>query len=381
MGQTVLTNALVVTRDDAFSGTVVFDERGVLRVDTASTAVLGAVDCHGDLVIPGLIEMHTDNVERHLEPRPGVIWPSATAALMAHDSQMVGAGITTALDAISVGDYQSGHQRRELLKRTAEALAYGRDEGLFRSDHLMHLRCEVSDPGVVEMFEPYANDPVVRLVSVMDHTPGQRQWQDLEKMRQFHSRKRSYSDAEFAAYVEERQSLQSQHAAVHRKRVIELWSPRELPIASHDDTTREHVLEAAADGITIAEFPTTLGAASAAREHGMVTLMGSPNLVRGGSHSGNVSAGDLADRNLLDGLSSDYVPVSLLHGALKLADCHEFTTAAAMATVTCNIADMLGFDDRGEIALGKRADLARIRRLPEGTGAVRMVWREGVQVA
>ena len=109
--------------------------------------------------------------------------------------------------------------------------------------------------------------------------------------------------------------------------------------------------------------------------------MGSPNLVRGGSHSGNISAGELADEALLDGLSSDYVPVSLLHGALRLEEAHGFTLPEAIATVTGNVADMLGFDDRGELVPEKRADIVRVRRLHGSVAAVRAVWRQGVRVA
>jgi len=378
--ETVLSNATVVTRERAFTGSVAFDAGGVRAVDEGTSALPGAQDLEGDLLLPGLIEMHTDNVERHLEPRPGVMWPSPLAALTAHDAQMVAAGITTVLDAIAVGYYLEGGSRRQMLSLTVDGVRRGRDEGLFRADHYMHLRCEVCDPGVVEEFAPHAGDPVVRLVSLMDHTPGQRQWRDLDKMRTFHSRKRAYTDDELAALVTERRAVQAEHAAANRRAVLDLWRPRGLPVASHDDTTAEHVHEALREGATISEFPTTAAAASLARSEGMVTVAGAPNLVRGGSHSGNVSAAELADAGLLDALSSDYVPVSLLHGALMLADDHGFTLAGAMATVTCNVADMLGMDDRGELAPGKRADVIRVRRLDDGSALVRAAWREGRRI-
>lgn len=376
----ILTNAFVVTRERAFSGSVVFDASGIRAIDEGASQLLGAQDCDGDLLIPGLIEMHTDNVEHHLEPRPGVEWPSSTGALIAHDAQMAAAGITTVLDAIGVGDYHADGKRRRMLDRTARALRFGREQDSFRAEHLMHLRCEVSDPAVVDVFEPYADDPLVRLVSLMDHTPGQRQWHDLDKMRKFHSKRRSYTDAEFDAFVADRQTLQARHADQHRRAVIDLWKPRGLPMASHDDTTEAHVDEAARDGITIAEFPTTLLAARHAHKRNMVNVAGAPNILRGGSHSGNVAAVELADAGLLNAFSSDYAPVSLLQAALCLADKHAFNLPGAIATVTSNVAGMLGMTDRGEIAIGKRADLARVRRLPDGFGAVRTLWREGRRV-
>ena len=234
---------------------------------------------------------------------------------------------------------------------------------------------------VVELFEPLADNPLVRLISLMDHTPGQRQWWNLEKMRNFHSRRRSYTDHEFDSYVSERQDEQVRYAAQHRRRIIDLWRPRGLPMASHDDTTHAHVEESVSNGVTIAEFPTTIEAATLASELGMANVMGAPNLVRGSSHSGNVPAGELAERRILRALSSDYAPVSLLHGALRLVDVHGYTLPDAIATVSLNVAQMLGYDDRGVIARGKRSDLVRVRRLPDGSGAVRAVWREGQRVS
>ena len=381
MNEVILTNALVVTRREAFRGTVSFDGASITRVEHGLTGVSGALDCEGDLVLPGLIEMHTDNVERHFEPRPGVIWPSSLAAIMAHDAQMASAGITTVFDALSVGDYSAEQLRRRLLGLTVAGLKEGIKADAFRAEHWLHLRCEVSDPGVVDMFEPYAQESAVRLVSVMDHTPGQRQWRDVDKMRRVHSRKRTYTDEELRAFIADRQAKQDEFADRHRAAVLALWAPRGWPVASHDDTTAEHVAEGIRDGITISEFPTTALAAREARAAGMATVMGSPNLVRGGSHSGNISAGELADEALLDGLSSDYVPVSLLHGALRLEEAHGFTLPEAIATVTGNVADMLGFDDRGELVPEKRADIVRVRRLHGSVAAVRAVWRQGVRVA
>ena len=380
MSDTVLTNATIVTRDAAFNGSIEFGPNGISRIDNATSALPAACDCAGDLVIPGLIEMHTDNVERHMEPRPGVLWPSPISSLLAHDTQMAGAGITTVLDALAVGDYHDNGQRKIILGRVVEGLKHGRGQGLFRSEHFMHMRCEVADAAMLDMFKPFAHDPIVRLVSVMDHTPGQRQWHDLEKMRKFHSRRRTYTDAELSDFVRRRQEAQAKYALSNRQQVVELWRARGLPMASHDDTTPAHVQESLSDGISIAEFPTTLEAAALAASGGMMNVMGSPNLVRGESHSGNVSAVDLADAGVLHGLSSDYMPVSLLHGALKLNQEHRFTLPAAIATVTANIADMLAFDDRGEIAATKRADLVRVRKLDDGSAAVVTVWREGRRV-
>jgi len=375
---TALTNARLVCRDSVRKGTIVFDGADIDVLEEGASQLPGAIDCEGDFLLPGLVEMHTDNMERHLQPRPGVMWPSTVAALLAHDTQLCGAGITTVLDAISVGEYREGGARRELLTRAIEGLADARRSGVLKAEHFIHMRCEISDDAVVEMFEPHVDDPMVRLVSIMDHTPGQRQWRDLEKLKLFQSGK-GVGARDFDAYVKARVDAQERNAERHRKAVLELWSRRGLPVATHDDTTEAHVAEAVADGATISEFPTTTAAARKARELGMHIVMGAPNLVRGESHSGNVSAKELAGDDLLDGLSSDYVPVSLLHSAFILQDGFDVSLADAIRKISTNVAEMLGFHDRGELAPGKRADLIRVRRV-DGTPVVRAVWREGQRV-
>lgn len=379
MQELTLTGAVVVTRDAAFPGTVAVRDGAIAAVDEGGSRRPEALDLDGDYLIPGLIELHTDNVEKQLVPRPGVVWPSPLAAILAHDVQMAGAGITTVYDAISVGEYFDRDYRRALLALAIGAVRQATVTDLFKADHRLHLRCEVSDDAVIELFRPHAADPLVGLISVMDHTPGQRQWRDMDKFRQFNQRK-NLSDTEFEAYVRVRVEGASARVAENRREVLELWRPRGLPVASHDDTTLEHVAEAVADGIAISEFPTTLEAAERAKQAGMATVMGAPNLVRGESHSGNVSARELAEAGRLDALSSDYAPFSLLHGAFLLHQRVGMTLPEAVATVSANVADMLGLGDRGEIAPGKRADLVRVRMV-DGIPIVRGVYVRGDKVA
>ena len=151
--------------------------------------------------------------------------------------------------------------------------------------------------------------------------------------------------------------------------------------ATHDDATEAHIKEAITLGATISEFPTTVAAASAANNAGMSTIMGGPNVVRGGSHSGNVSAADLSDKGLLDALSSDYVPSSLLYGAFLLSDKQGLSLPDAIATVTTNPARMANFNDRGEIKAGLRADLIQVKRCTDGTPIVRKTFKLGERVA
>jgi len=371
----IFANARIVTRTAVIEGTVRVVDGIIREVEGGGTGVPNAIDLDGDYLLPGLIEMHTDNLEKHLIPRPGILWPSALAALLAHDIQVSGAGITTVLDAVFVGDYQSAGTRRQIMEDSVEAIRQARNERLLRADHMLHLRCEISDAGVLELFSPYAQENLVKLVSIMDHTPGQRQWSDLVKYRQFH-RDKKWTDAEFGKGIEDRIAVQQKCAAENRRRILKICRMRGLPVASHDDTTEQHSIESAADGVTLSEFPTTFQAARKARELGMRIVMGAPNIVRGNSHSGNVSASELADNKLLDGLSSDYYPLSLLHGAFLLHQRHGMPLPEAVAKVSANIADFLHLDDRGEIACGKRADLIRVK-LCGALPVVRAVWREG----
>ncbi len=375
----ILTNARVVCRDRVIDGgTVVVRDGLIAEVAEGASALPGALDLNGDYLLPGLIEMHTDNMEKHFVPRPGVLWPSPLAAVLGHDLQVAGAGITTVFDAISVGEYAEKGPRRNILAQSFAGVKHARAEGLTRADHFFHMRCEVSDPCVVEMFEPYAADPLVKLVSVMDHTPGQRQWTDVSKFVQY-NKGENWSEQELADKLAFLRDVQDKYAIRHRRIIVDLCRTHGIPLASHDDATEEHVAEAVADGVVIAEFPITMTAAVKAREAGLKTVMGAPNVVRGGSHSGNMSAVDCAREGQLDGLSSDYVPSSLLFAAFVMMETLAMPLNEAIAKVSANVADMVGLTDRGRIAPGLRADLVRVTHT-EHTPVVREVWVTGKRV-
>ncbi|MEO5883178.1 MAG: alpha-D-ribose 1-methylphosphonate 5-triphosphate diphosphatase [Caldimonas sp.] len=357
----IIRNARIVTASEEFLGCVAIEDGRIRAVERGGTSVTGTEDWAGDWLLPGLVELHTDNLEKHISPRPGVIW-NAHSAMVAHDAQCAAAGITTVFDSIVIGDMDRGGARSRTQHTSIEALHDCAGVGLLHVDHWLHLRCEVSVSDVAEVLDRYADDPLLRLVSVMDHTPGQRQWRDLKSYRRYAERNGGFADAEFSRMIEQRQDDQRRFAATNRAAVIELCRRRGLPVASHDDTELEHVAQAHAEAISISEFPTTVAAARAAREAGMSIVMGGPNLVTGGSHSGNVSAAELAGLDLLDIFSSDYVPSSLLLAAFKLREALDWQLPRAIATVTRNPARAVGLPDRGEIAAGLRADLIRVRR-------------------
>ncbi|WP_245593363.1 alpha-D-ribose 1-methylphosphonate 5-triphosphate diphosphatase [Azospirillum halopraeferens] len=371
----MLTNARIVGADGVFTGTLVVRRGRIAAVDDGRSHLAGAVDLDGDHLVPGLVELHTDNLERHLMPRPGVVWPAPLTAVLAHDAQIVAAGITTVLDAVCVGEHRDGGGRRAILDASVEAIRTARDEGLLRADHALHLRCEVADPDVLDLFAPFADDPLLRLVSLMDHTPGQRQWTDLTVYRRLLVAE-GWAEAEVPRLVAGRVEAQARFGAAHRLALAAHCRRRGIAMASHDDATPEHVAEAVADGIRIAEFPTTRTAAEAAHRAGLCVVMGAPNLVRGGSHSGNVAAADLAAAGLLDALSSDYVPGSLLEAAFRLHTALGHPLHRALATVSAIPAAVLGLDDRGSLAPGLRADVVRVGSV-RGHPLVRAVWCAG----
>jgi len=377
----VLTNANVVAADRVFLGWVAVDHGRIVETGEGRGPRDG-IDCQGDYLLPGLVELHTDHLEAHFMPRPRVFW-HAGSAVMAYDAQIAAAGITTVFDSFRVGmdEYEARGGVGEQVVTLADAIERARAADLLRADHQTHLRCEIPSPNVVEFLEDFLGHHPARLVSLMDHTPGQRQFRDLEKYFIYYQGKTGKSEGELAEVVRERQRVGRERAEANRPRIVALAHAHGLTLASHDDTTIEDVEQAKREGVHIAEFPTTREAAAASHEAGMATVMGAPNVVRGGSHSGNASARDFAEAGLLDILSSDYVPAALLMAAFHLADAPNVGgLAGAARMVSKNPAEAAGLFDRGEIAVGRRADLVRVRA-HFGEPVVRAVWREGRRVA
>ncbi|MGV8937926.1 MAG: alpha-D-ribose 1-methylphosphonate 5-triphosphate diphosphatase [Allorhizobium sp.] len=376
--ETVFSNAQIVLEDRIVAGSVLV--RDGLIADISEGPSRSGEDFEGDYLIAGLVELHTDHLETHYSPRPGVRW-NKTSAIQSHDAQVATAGITTVFDCLRMGSDEEGGFIKGEMRDMADAIqAASRDDRL-RADHLIHLRCEVSSADVLDHFSDFESDPYVRLVSLMDHAPGQRQFQTMEQYTLYYKTKRGLSDEAFAHFVARRQETSAIYAGPNRDVLAKICAARGITVASHDDATLSHVDEAVGYGVRLAEFPTSFEAAEASHKAGMSVLMGAPNVVRGASHSGNIAARDLAAAGVLDVLSSDYIPLSLLHAPFVIAD--EFDSVSlpqALAMVTSTPARTVGLFDRGRIETGLRADLARVRR-HEGVPVVRSVWREGRRVA
>jgi alpha-D-ribose 1-methylphosphonate 5-triphosphate diphosphatase len=360
-------------------------ERGWMAVDAGRVVEIGegrpperGFDLGGDVVVPGLVELHTDHLEAHFTPRPAVQW-HALSSVLAYDAQIAASGITTVFDSLRAGTEDGKDHISLHLESLAEAVGEARDRGLLRAEHRTHLRCEIAAVDAVEVTEAFIARRPVHLMSLMDHTPGQRQFRDVEKFLIYYRGKTSMSEAELAAMVERRIAQHAERAVPHRRALVALSRRHGITLASHDDATPGQVEEALADGASIAEFPTTLEAARASHEAGIAVLMGAPNLVRGGSHSGNVAAEDLAREGHLDVLSSDYVPSSLLQAAFELPRrVRSMDLPGAIAMVSRTPARAAGLLDRGELRAGLRADFVRVQ--DGDVPVVRGVWREGRRV-
>lgn len=375
MTEAVLTNARLVLADRVVHGSILLRDGVIAAVDPGRAAV--GEDCDGDLIIPGIVDLHTDNLERQVQPRSSARWPSRSA-LIAHDAQCAAAGVTTVLDALCFGDLGYDEGRAQTTQEGLADLDAMEKTGLLRAEHFLHLRCELPAPETPGLVEPAAGHPRVRLVSLMDHSPGYGQYADLERYRAMRLR-----DGMTLQEAEHRIAfLQDQRARVrplNRRTLLALMMPRGVPLASHDDATEAEVAENAADGIRISEFPTTLVAARAAKQAALEVIAGAPNVVRGGSHSGNVSAGALVQAGTVDALASDYVPISLIEAAFCTAG-NTLTLPQAIALITDRPARMVNLSDRGRIAPGLRADLVRVR-VHDGLPIVRHVWRAGIRIA
>jgi alpha-D-ribose 1-methylphosphonate 5-triphosphate diphosphatase len=374
----VLTHARLVLPDRILSGTLHVSDGLIASVD-AGLSLAAADSLDGDLLIPGIVDLHTDNLERQVMPRIAARWPSRSAFL-AHDAQCAAAGITTVLDAFSLGDLGYDQGRNQTFR---DGLADGgalAALGLLKADHLLHLRCELPAPDLEELFLSACDHPRLRLVSLMDHTPGFGQYGAVDGFRRVRQAE-GMNDAAIDTLIDYQRSLRETWRSANRDSILAHMSGRDVVMASHDDRTASEIEDNHACGIGVSEFPVTLEAARAARARGMRVVAGAPNLVRGGSHSGNLAVAALLAEHLVDALASDYVPSSLIEAVFRDARTPA-EIAASVARVTDNPARLTGLHDRGRLEAGLRADLVQVH-LPQGMPdlpVIRRVWRQGRRV-
>lgn len=375
--ETIITNAALVLPDTVRHGTLILSGGAIAEIQPGASTAPTAIDMEGDYVIPGVIDLHTDNLERQVQPRSNARWPSRSA-MVAHDAQCAAAGVTTVLDALCLGDLGFEKDRVRTFRDGLADVDALSDADVLRAEHFLHLRCEMPADDMLSLFEPVAEHPRVRLVSLMDHTPGVGQYFDLDYYRSL-QRGLGMADAAIERKIAELRCNRSRLRGSNRRIVLARLSGSGIAVASHDDRTEAEVAENAADGINVSEFPVTMEAARAAKALDMAVIAGAPNIVRGGSHSGNVSARDLVEVRAVDALASDYVPSSLVEAAFLCAR-HGLDLPAAIGLVTAAPARIARLHDRGRIEPGLRADLVRVR-LHGDLAVVRAAWRGGERVA
>ena len=375
----ILTNAQLVLPDMVLAGTIVLRDGRIAEIQPGNSQAAGAVDMGGDYILPGMVDLHTDNLERQVLPRSNARWPSRSA-LLAHDAQCAAAGVTTVLDALCLGDLGFDPGRGQTFRDGVRDLDDMAELGALKCEHFLHLRCELPAPDLLPALDAVADHARVVMVSLMDHSPGVGQYRDLARYRAMRVKQTQLNEAEVAARIEALLNQRQRLREPQRRVVLDRFTARGVPLASHDDDSAEDVGRNADDGIRISEFPVTMEAAKFAHALGVEVIGGAPNLVRGGSHSGNLAVADLVRQGALDAFASDYVPSSMIEAAWLAAAHPGVSLPQAVAMVAEAPARMARLADRGRLVAGLRADLVRVRVMG-GLPVIRGVWCQGERIA
>jgi alpha-D-ribose 1-methylphosphonate 5-triphosphate diphosphatase len=351
-------------------------ERGSVRIEDGRIAEViegpsanPTVNGSGLTLIPGLIDLHGDMLEREIEPRPGVPFP-VDLGLLELDKRMAGAGITTAFAALSFAWDPDDHKRSDAVTRNIIDTVYGMRDHLL-IDTYVHARFEVTNAQVGSLLTELLDAGKIHLVSIMDHTPGQGQYKDIKKYVESISKWLGISTDD----IDPKFLMDKIHARIARQQarqwswevvedVLRIAKQRNVPVASHDDDTKAKVDRLATMGVSISEFPVTLEAAEAAKAHNMHVVMGAPNAHRAYSYSGNLSAIDAIKAGVVDTLAVDYLPASLLHASFDIANKGILPLHEAIKLVSQNPAEAVYLTDRGSIEVGKLADLVCVETEP-----------------
>ncbi len=355
-------NGRLITPDGVLEGKVLLITGGRILAIVEDVANAGSViDAQGRYVMPGMIDIHSDKIEQFIQPRP-TAQMDFELALKECERELLLHGITTMYHSISL--YQdeffgkSPLRTKQSVMRLAELIA-----GIHTRDHLIrhrfHLRIEIDNLEAYDIAKAMIEAGKVHEISFMDHTPGQGQYRDmgiyLHTISQYHGREIEGLGAEgVMAYHQNKPTL----TFAQLKELTDLAHARGVAVASHDDDVAEKLALNRALGVDISEFPIMLDTAKAARAMGFHTVVGAPNILMGGSHSGNMSAADAIREGSADIICSDYYPPSMLHGVFMMARKHGVPLHEMVRRVTLNPARAVRIDaDFGSLAPGKAADL------------------------
>jgi alpha-D-ribose 1-methylphosphonate 5-triphosphate diphosphatase len=351
----------VVVKDDQIHS--IIPEKDALEINNAER-----IDANGGYITPGFIDIHSDYIETIVSPRPTSMM-DMDISLREAEKILIGHGITTMFHSLSYyrEDIFSHKPTRtpDNVQKLVEAIERTHTRPhLIR--HRMHARFELDNINEVDRLIENINEGKVHLLSFMDHTPGQGQYRDLEVFRKTMKGYRDISDEDVNVVILERKSRE-QLTLEKMKKVAQIAIDKGIAVASHDDDHVEKLQLVKSFGTTISEFPITLDVAKQAKQLGLQTIVGAPNILLGGSHSGNLSAKEAIDEKAADILCSDYYPASLLHAVFALHDKYGKNLCDMFNMVTLNPAKAVRFDhELGSIEPGKKADLLVIERLDDG---------------
>lgn len=343
--------------------------------DIREAVVPGGLRGEGRTLFPGFIDMHGDMIEQELEPRVRVDFPMSVA-MASLDARLAASGVTTAYAAVSFSRGARDGERRsfEHTSNVIRDLSEARTQT--RVDHRIHARFDITFDNAVGVLEQLLDEGRVDLVSLMDHTPGQGQYRNLEvhikNKAAYHGVSETEARQMITTAIAERTRPQEVLLA-NMKEVARLCKSHGIPLASHDDDTADKANLMADLGAVISEFPVSADAAEIAVQRGMMTAMGAPNAMRGQSYSGNLSAREAHRAGLLHILAADYHPGAILAAVTALSDQDPGGLAGATRLASANPAEALGLSDRGSLTVGKRADLF----VTDGRGRVALTIRAG----
>ncbi len=382
MKDTIISNVRIVTPIAVIEGGTLTVKDGrissLIRGHARQSSDAEEVDGQGRLLMPGFIDLHNDGIEQEIEPRPRAIFP-LSVALQSLETQLVGHGITTIFHSFSFMDGREGTLHPEGLEPAIRELNRLRRTGVIR--HLVHARYEMVEVHHFDRLRRLIDDRQVNLVSLMDHTPGQGQYRNPQHLVNFYVRKYNSPRGEIDALIAEREKKAGNPAVEETLgRLAAYARAAGLPLASHDDDSAEKVARMKRHGVTISEFPVDMSAALAAAQWGMHVAVGAPNVLRGQSTTGNLSALDAIRRNVVDILCSDYYSPSLLHAVFRLVNDKIMPLPDAVRMVSRNPARAAGMSEYlGSLEVGKRADMLLVNE-GDGSPSVVAAWVGGHRV-
>lgn len=366
----LITNGIIITEETLLEGydLFVYEDRIakiVRRGEFTPDANTEIIDASGGYIAPGLIDIHSDYIEHMTAPRPTSLI-DFRLSLRETEKELISHGITTMYHSLSIFksvDYKYRPIREPENVRKLVDLIDQTHHSKHLVRHRFHARFEIDNLEEIESLKAYIMEEKVHLLSFMDHTPGQGQYRDLELYKKTIRGYEDVSDENVELIIANHQSKQKMTVDAIRE-IAEMAKARNIAIASHDDDSVEKLDLVQSFGTTISEFPITLDIARKAKEKGLFTIAGAPNVILGGSHSGNLSAAEAVNDGSIDILCSDYYPAAMLHAVFQLASQYEKGLVEMFKLVTLNPARAVNMDETlGSIREGKKADLLIIERL------------------